>query len=190
MPSKPRHLLNGRDMAYSIIPLVLVCLVLAGASRACSFSPQGPTAGPVPTVDVGSSLTSFARDVDFPVRVPGLPEGWQANSSDRRTVDGATGGESVRAGWIPPNGSYLRLAQSSAAEGPLLASEVSSRRSPTATVDLAGATWTVYTQEGSEPAWVTDLGDVRLSITGSGLDQDFRTLAVATTTAPPIDTTS
>ncbi|GAB2930463.1 DUF4245 domain-containing protein [Rhodococcus aerolatus] len=187
MPSKPRHLLSGRDMAYSIIPLVLICLVLAGASRACAFSPGGPQAAPPPTtIDAAATLSSQATTAGFPLRLPRLPEGWVANSSSRTTVRGATGGTSVGVGWISPDGRYLRLVQSSAATDPLLAAEVQGRRSPTSAEDLTGTSWTIYTQQGAEPAWVADLGPVRLLITGSGTEEDFRTLAIGTTSAEPL----
>jgi hypothetical protein len=186
MASKPRHLLSGRDMAFSIIPLVLICLVLAGASRACAFSPGGAQTAPPPTVDAAASLTTEGRSLDFPVRVPRVPDGWVANSANRQTVPGASGGTSVGTGWISPDGRYLRVVQSSAAVDPLLAQEAEGRRTPTSAEDLAGTSWTIYTRTAAEPAWVADLGPVRLLITGSGTDEDFRTLAIATTSADPV----
>lgn len=187
MPSKPRHLLSGRDMAYSIVPLVLICLVLAGASRACAFSPGGPQAAPPPvTVDAQASLSAEARTAAFPLRVPRLPDGWVANSTSRTTVRGAAGGDSVGVGFIAPDGRYLRLVQSAAATDPLVAAEVDGRRSPTSAEDLTGTSWTIYTQQGAEPAWVADLGPVRLLVTGSGTEEDFRTLAIGTTAADPL----
>ena len=186
MPSKPRHLLSGRDMAYSIIPLVLICLVLAGASRACSFSPGGPQAAPPVAVDAAASLTANARTVDFPVRLPGLPGGWTANSGSVTTVPGAAGGTVIATGWISPAGRYLRLAQSDASPDALRAEQLDGDRTPTSAEDLAGTSWTIFTATGSETAWVADLGTVRLLITGSGTDQEFRTLAISTTTADPL----
>ena len=186
MPSKPRHLLNGRDMAFSIIPLVLICLVLAGASRACSFSPGGPEAAPPVAVDAAASLSSNARTVDFPVRLPDLPGGWTANSGAVNTVPGAAGGTVIATGWISPAGRYVRLAQSDASPDALRAQQLDGSRTPTSTEDLAGTSWTIYTAAGAETAWVADLGPVRLLITGSGADEEFRTLAISTSMADPL----
>jgi hypothetical protein len=51
---------------------------------------------------------------------------------------------------------------------------------------VGGATWDVYTKKGSEPAWVSDLGPVRLLITGSGSDAEFAQLATAVLARPPL----
>ena len=45
-PQKPRMLQDGRDMFWSIAPLVIACIVLAGMLGMCSFAPNGPGKGP------------------------------------------------------------------------------------------------------------------------------------------------
>lgn len=173
-------------MFLSIVPLVLVVLALAGLARACSFSPGGPTAGAPPSVDVTAALSADARTVGFPLRLPGLPAGWVANSGNRHTVSGAGGGVSEDTGWISPAGRYLRLAQSSASEDALVRDEVGRRRTASGTTSAGGHDWVVYAQADVETVWVADLGDVRLLITGSGSDVEFQTLAAATVQAVPL----
>ena len=47
-PAKSRLLQDGRDMFWSIAPLVLACVVLAGVLGMCSFQASGPGQGPAP----------------------------------------------------------------------------------------------------------------------------------------------
>ena len=46
-PAKPRLLQDGRDMFWSLGPLVVGCIVLAGLVGMCSFQPGGSTKGPI-----------------------------------------------------------------------------------------------------------------------------------------------
>src|SRR6201991_4696823 len=48
-PAKSRLLQDGRDMFWSMAPLVLACVVLAGVLGMCSFQPAGPGKGPPPS---------------------------------------------------------------------------------------------------------------------------------------------
>lgn len=173
-------------MFLTMIPLVLIVLALAGLARACSFSPGGPSTGAPPSVDAHAALSEDARTVGFPVRLPVLPAGWVSNSGDRHTVPGAQGGVTADTGWITPKGAYLRLAQSSASEDALVADEVGRMRTASGTVSVDGRDWVAYAQPDAESVWVANLGDVRVLITGSGTDQDFRTLASATVQAAPL----
>jgi len=185
-PDKPRHLHTSRDMILSIIPLVLVVLALAGLARACSFSPGGPTASAPPSVDVSAALSADARTVSFPLRLPVLPAGWVSNSGNRHTVRGAQGGVAIDTGWITPAGRYLKLAQTNASENVLVADEAGGRRRASGTTAAGGRDWVVYAEQDAEPVWVADLGEVRLLVTGSGRNEDFRTLAAAVAQGSPL----
>jgi Protein of unknown function (DUF4245) len=48
-------------------------------------------------------------------------------------------------------------------------------------VVVGGVTWVAYTDDTREPIRVAALDGVRLLITGSGTDDEFRTLASAAT---------
>src|ERR1700734_1589597 len=50
-PAKPRLLQDGRDMFWSIAPLVVACIVLAGLVGMCTFAPGGTNRGQVPSYD-------------------------------------------------------------------------------------------------------------------------------------------
>lgn len=198
-PAKPRVLQDGRDMFWSLIPLVAVCVLLAGLVGMCSFGGRGPSEGPPPNYDAARALSADAAAVDFGVRLPKLPDGWQANSGARTGIeDGRTepGGKdkqraiATRVGYIAPSKMYMSVTQSDADETALVQS-IQKDVYPSGAEDVDGVTWVVYQGgEGTEPVWTTRLdspkGPTQVAITGAGSSEDFRTLAVGTQTAPPL----
>jgi hypothetical protein len=197
-PAKPRLLQDGRDMFWSIAPLVAACIILAGMVGMCAFSPGGVNRGPVPSYDAVSALRADAQTLGFPVRLPRLPEGWRPNSGGRGGIpDGRTDpstGQRLRAvtstvGYISPAGMYLSLTQSNADEAKLVGS-IHPSMYPSGTVDVDGTRWITYQGDGAEAVWTTRLnspaGPAQVAITGAGDVDQFRTLAVATQTQPPL----
>ncbi|WP_070380545.1 DUF4245 domain-containing protein [Rhodococcus sp. WMMA185] len=181
---KPRILHNNRDMVWSLVPLVLFCVLIAAIASQCTFSPGGPTSGPIPSFDMNAALNYDAEDLSFPVREPVIPEGWTPNSGSRSVVSGDEGGDSSTVGFITPAGRYIQLTQSDATETALVSFVAGGPRTATGTEDVAGYNWIVYGGEGVEPIWVSDLGDVRILLTGSASEEDFRQLATAVADAP------
>ena len=154
----------------------------------------------MPSYDAASALQADALTLGFPVRLPRLPEGWQANSGGRGGIDdGRTDpstGQRSRAvtstvGYISPTGMYLSLTQSNADEDKLVGSI-----HPSMYPDGAPSTWTASdgsstrATDGVEPVWTTRLnspaGPAQIAITGAGSTDEFRTLAAATQTQPPL----
>jgi hypothetical protein len=190
---------DGRDMFWSMAPLVLACIVLAGVVGMCSFAPGGIHQGPVPSYDAVGALNADAQTLGFPVRLPRLPAGWKPNSGGRGGIsDGRTDpktGQKLRAvtsivGFISPSGEYLSLTQSNADEAKLV-NAVHTSMYPTGTVDVNGVRWITYQGDGGvEPIWTTRLtspaGPEQVAITGAGSEAEFRTLAEATQTQPPL----
>ncbi|MDD7811147.1 DUF4245 domain-containing protein [Mycobacterium sp. CSUR Q5927] len=198
-PAKPRLLQDGRDMFWSIAPLVLACIVLAGVAGTCSFHPGGMSPGPVPSYDAVAALNADAQTLGFPVRLPALPEGWQPNSGSRGSItDGRTDakGQRLRAvtsrvGYITPTGMYVSLTQSNADETALVTA-IRPGLHATGSEDVDGTGWVVYQGEG-EPVWTTRLtstgGPAQLAITGAAAAEQFRVLAAAVQTQAPLPTT-
>ena len=206
-PAKPRLLQDGRDMFWSLMPLVLGCILLAGLVGMCSFQ-LGTKKGPIPSYDAASALRADAATLGFPIRMPVLPSGWQPNSGGRGGIENGrtdpSTGQRLNAatsvvGYISPTGEYLRLTQSNADEEKLVRS-IHSSAYPTGTVDVAGTSWVVYRGAGhgtdqtggadAEPIWTTRLtgpgGATQVAITGAGSADQFRTLASATQSQPPL----
>ncbi len=163
--------------------LVPVILLLGGLSR-CSFSPGGPSVdrGAVPIVDAPAELRGLAPQIEFGLRIPAVPPNWPSNSVDQVVVED---GRAVRTGYLTADRRYLRLLQSDASEQAVLVSDTGGVPIARGTTEVAGQRWVVYGAEGAEPVWVAEVpapgtASVRLLITGSGTEADFRTLAAAT----------
>jgi hypothetical protein len=186
-PAKPRLLQDGRDMFWSMAPLVLACIVLTGLVGMCSFQPFGPSPGKVPSYDAAAALRADAADIGFGVRLPQPPPGWQPNSGSRGRIDGAG---TATVGYLAPRGMYLSVTQSNADEHHLVAS-IHDDMYPTGVQDVDGVSWIVYRGgEATEPVWTTRIdgpaGATQIAMTGAGGPADFRTLAVATQSQPPL----
>ncbi|OBA57462.1 hypothetical protein A5647_23435 [Mycobacterium sp. 1100029.7] len=202
-PAKPRLLQDGRDMFWSLAPLVIGCIVLAGLVGMCSFEPTGANKGTIPSYDAATALRADAQTLGFPIRLPVLPAGWQANSGGRGGIEnGRTSGNqrlnaaTSTVGYISPTGMYVSLTQSNADEDKLVGS-IHPSAYPTGTVDVAGTNWVIYRATGqggadAEPIWTTRLtgpgGVAQIAITGAGSTDQFRTLATATQSQPPLPT--
>ena len=198
-PAKSRLLQDGRDMFWSIAPLILACLALAGMLGMCSFQPAGPGQGPIMEYNAPLAMQADADTLHIPIRLPQLPEGWQANSGGRDGIEaGSTDPQTgavtravvSRVGFIAPSGMYLSLTQSNADETKLV-NQISGGMAPTGTEDVDGVSWVVYEGgERGEPVWTTRLagptGPAQIAITGAGSNDDFRTLAEATQTQEPL----
>lgn len=202
-PAKSRLLHDGRDMFWSMAPLVVACIVLAGMLGMCSFQAGGPGQGPVPSYDAPAALRADAAALKIPIRIPALPDGWQSNSGSRGGIEGGrtdlATGQPLRAvsstvGYLAPSGLYVSLTQSNADEEKLVGS-LDSDVVPTGVQDVDGVKWVVY--EGSdrdgkpaEPVWTARLtgptGAAQIALTGAANAGDFRTLAAATQTAAPL----
>ena len=150
-------------MFWSLAPLVVACVILAGIVGMCSFAPSGPGSGPAPNYDAPAALQADADALRIPIRLPALPEGWRANSGSRAGIEaGRTdpSGQLARAvsstvGYLTPTGMYLALVQSNADEEKLVGS-IDPDLVPTGTQDVDGVRWVVYDGgEGGEPVWTT-----------------------------------
>lgn len=170
-------------MVWSLAPLVLFCVIIAGIASQCTFSPGGPTAGPIPEFDLDAALDYDAKELDFPIRHPGVPDGWTPNSGSRAIVDG---GDASTVGFITQAGRYVQLTQTNADETPLVAFIAGEPRTATGTEEAGGHSWVVYGGEGVEPIWVSDFTDTRIAVTGSGSAGEFEQLANAVGEAQPL----
>ena len=202
-PQKPRLLQDGRDMFWSIAPLVIACVVLAGLLGMCSFAPNGPGKGPAPSYDAPAALQADADALKIPIRLPRLPDGWQSNSGSREGIEGGrtdpASGQQSRAvsstvGYLAPSGMYVSLTQSNADEDKLVAS-INPDLYPAGTQDVDGVKWVVYQGGGqddkpAEPLWTTRLngqgGPAQIAITGAAGTDEYRTLAAATQSQSPL----
>jgi hypothetical protein len=199
--AKPRLLQDGRDMFWSLAPLVVACIVLAAVLGMCSFAPGGPGAGPAPNFDAPAALRADADALRIPIRLPELPPGWRANSGSRAGIEGGrsiAAGQPTRAvsstvGYLTPTGTYIALTQSNADEEKLVGF-IDTDMVPTGTQDVDGTGWVVYEgDDGSEPVWTARLnspsGPAQIAIKGAAGTDEYRTLAAAVQKQPPLAAT-
>ncbi len=190
-------------MFWSLIPLVIGCILLAGMVGMCSFQPSSGNKAVIPSFDAAQALRMDAATLGFPIRQPHLPDGWRSNSGSRGGIENGrtdpSTGQRLNAptstvGYISPTGMYLSLTQSNADEDKLVRS-IHPSAYPTGAVDVAGTNWVVYQGDGqrgadAEPVWTTRLtgpsGATQIAITGAGSTDQFRTLASATQSQPPL----
>lgn len=182
-----------RDLIWACLILVPVALLIFSVGGSCSFSPGAPAedAASAPTVDAPARIAEYARGSTFPLRLPDVP--FRVNSTDRGPVEG--GGTAVRIGFVTPDADFLSLVQTDGSVEGVLATESGSAGRgdgpPTmrGTVQAGGLTWEVYGAEGGEPFRIATLPgrpEVRVLVTGSASDEQFRTLAEALVAAPPV----
>jgi len=162
-------------MIAAVGVLVFIVLVLGFLSGGVGFSP-GPVADPsaVRVVDAPAQLRGLAGSVPFAVRAPATPAGWRSNSVGTDVVGDR---KAVRVGYLTPSAGYLQLQQSDATEEALLTAL--GGRPAQGAQDVAGTRWVVYGTRPAEPVWIADVKGVRLALTGSATDDEFRTLATA-----------
>lgn len=176
-----------RDMIISMAVLLPIVAFVAVLSRGCSFSPGGPTVDPsqMPRVDSHAVFAESARRLSFPIRDPALPANWRASTVEQRLAPG--GASAVRVSWITDGGRYMRLVQTTAEEGALVADETGGGR-PIArgAIPVAGQQWVSYQGANDEQAWARQAGGVIWVITGDGVDAEFSVLANAVETARPL----
>lgn len=185
-------------MFWSMAPLVLVCIVLAGVLGMCSFAPNGPGQGPLPVFDAPAALKADAETLKIPIRLPQLPDGWHPNSGSRGSMAGGrtdSAGRPARAvisrvGYLAPTGMFVSLTQSDADEQKLVQS-IDTELVPTGTQSVNGVNWIVY--EGGEdvqPVWTTRLkgptGPAQIAVTGRAGTDEYRTLAAAAQAQSPL----
>jgi len=181
-PTKPtRSALTVRDLLGALALLVVVVLAIGGLTRGCAFAPAGPTVDPSagPTVDARAQLRALAGSTPFALRVPAVPADWRSNAVGVVRV-GPAGNRAVRTGYLTPPGRYLRVTQSDADEAELLREEARGAPVASGAVDVDGTSWVTYTDGTREPIRIATVDGVRLVITGSGDDAEFRALATGT----------
>ncbi|APA95907.1 DUF4245 family protein [Nocardia seriolae] len=186
---KPRSQNDYKDLIWSLAPLVLICLVIAGIASQCSFSTGGPKQGKIPDFNVKAALTDDARLLSFPIRLPALPDTdpnkWTPNSGSHDTITGTGGGDTSTVGFITPEGTYMQLTQSNATVD-VLAKKYAPNRTVSGTQQHGGHMWSIYAEPGTEPTWISDFGDVRILIKGAGNGAAFDTLSTAMGQAQPL----
>ena len=175
-------------MFWSMAPLVLACIVLAGVLGMCSFAPNGPGQGPAPTYDAPAALQADADAPEDPdpaaEAARGLAGQLRQPRRHRRRPHRPVRASRSRAvsldGRLPgAHRHVLSLTQSNADEDKLVAS-IDADLYPTGTQDVDGVNWVVY--EGGEDGARAGVDHPAERPDRPGADRDNRCRAVRMST--------
>lgn len=169
-----------------MIPLVALILIFTALAGQCSFNPGGPEPGAPPQFNAELALEYDATVVDFPIRIPDVSEDWQANSGVRDEPADDRTGTVTWVGYVTADSLYLRFSQSDVSEADLVAYHTGDPEAQEGAATVGETSWTVYRAANGEPIWVADLGEVRVGLTGSASDAQFRELAEKVVDAEPV----
>ncbi|WP_035720144.1 DUF4245 domain-containing protein [Gordonia shandongensis] len=183
MADKPRILQDSRDLIWSLLPLVLIALVIAGIAGSCSWGFGDKAAQEsIPSFDVRDGLKADAASMPFAVRHPAVPTSWKPNSGSTQEV-GSTVSSNV--GWIADSGAYVQLTQTDATEEQLVMKLAGSEAAGEGVETIRGLRWVKYRGE-DDKVWIADMGDARVAVKTRGGADLLTTLATAVTEASPI----
>ncbi|GAB25520.1 hypothetical protein GOPIP_085_00200 [Gordonia polyisoprenivorans NBRC 16320 = JCM 10675] len=186
MAQKPRYLVSGKDMIWSIIPLLAICALVAIASGNCSVGLTGSASDDRRSpFDVQGALLSDSQTLPFPIRKPPDPAGWKPSSGSRENVAGHV---VSNVGWITNSGSYVQLTQTDASEDELVdhLADGSTVASGTGTREIGGQRWVTYSTHDGNKFWITDLGSVRIAVMSTGSDSGMATMAESVIEQQPL----
>lgn len=169
---KPRIFQGGRDIALSLLTIIVVMVAAVAFTGMCTFNQGAPENGPVQEVDAQQFLSLEARAMPYPVRAPAMPEGWVPNSARRQALAGEPA--SV-VGWVIGTDGYIQLTQTGAAYDTAVAEYDADPRELARTLSVAGHEVAVWTSPESDvrDLWTVDLGDVRLLLSGAATEELF-----------------
>ncbi|WP_226359151.1 DUF4245 family protein [Pseudonocardia sp. ICBG601] len=183
-----------RDLIWACLILVPVALLIFSVGGSCSFSPGGPAedAASAPASTPRARIAEYARGSTFPLRAAGRA-GFRPGQLHRSSWPGRGRRHRRASGFVTPDADFLSLRPDRRVGRGRPRHRVrlrGARRRPprrcAAPCRRGGLTWEVYGAEGGEPFRVATLPgrpEVRVLVTGSASEDQFRTLADALTTA-------
>ena len=167
--------LNAANMARSLLPVVLICLALAGwaAFRQSSVDP-------VLEVDPTRTVRAAAERAGYELLAPsGLPDGYRATSA-RTNAGGAEEGEPVtlEIGYLTPAEEFAGFVISDDPEADALRTVLDGAQGGDE-VDIGGDAWTRATTTRGETALTREAGGATVLVFGSAPDEELTEVAAA-----------
>ncbi|MGY0003586.1 DUF4245 family protein [Micromonospora sp. I033] len=166
---KARSERSPKDMALSLLVLLVPIALLLAFYRGFLGGDQPVTVDPAPAVEQARAANAF------PVAVPhDLGSDWRTVSARYQTEPG---GGTLRLGYLTPEGRGAQLVQSNVPAEKLLPAELSGGQ-PQGAVDLpGGASWQRYTARGNEQALVLLEPNRTVIVVGDAGEAELRELA-------------
>ncbi|WP_405113723.1 DUF4245 domain-containing protein [Micromonospora sp. NBC_01405] len=168
---KSRSERSPKDMAISLLVLLVPIVLLLAFYRGFLGGDQPSTVDPAPALEQAHAANAF------PVSQPtGLGDDWKTVSASYRSVEG---GSSLRIGYLTPEGRGAQLVQSSVPPEQLLPAELTAEGQPQGPTELGGRSWQRYTARGNEQALVLLEPDRTVIVVGDARENELRRLADA-----------
>jgi hypothetical protein len=166
---------NAANMVRSLLPLVVICLVIVAWT---TWRQSGDEA--IHTVDPSTTIQLAAARASYPVLAPAdLPDGYRVTSA-RTDAGNATDGDPVtlEIGYLTPSEEYAGFVVSDDPESGEV-DEIVSHAEDDGTAKIGGETWQRLTTSRGETAFVRQVGDVTVAVTGSAQDDELQAVAAA-----------
>ncbi|MEV1285783.1 DUF4245 domain-containing protein [Micromonospora sp. NPDC049679] len=171
VPEKHRLMRSPKDIAMSLLVLLVPIAVLLGFYRVVLDADAPVVVDPAPVVAEARSANAF------PVSEPtGLGDGWHPTSAGFRQVDGA---RTLRIGYVTPSGGGLQLVQSNVPVEKLLPAELTDAAQSEGSAQVGGRAWQRYTARRGEQALVLLEPTRTVLIVGGASEAELTTLAGA-----------
>ncbi len=167
--------LTFANMARSLLPLVLICLLVVAW---VTFRQSGDVG--VRTVDPSSTVALAAARADYDVLAPtGLDEGYRTTSA-RTDAGNAAPGDPVtlEIGYLTPSEEFAGFVVSDDRGAEPVAAVLDGAEEQ-GTVDVGGERWTRSTTVDGETTLSREADGVTVLVTGSAPDEELRTVAEA-----------
>ncbi|KXI19670.1 hypothetical protein HMPREF3227_00289 [Corynebacterium sp. CMW7794] len=182
---KPKIFEGGKDMVLSLGVVVIMMLVVVGATGLCTVNPEETNYARENPVDAQSFLDLESRTTETALRLPQVPEGWTPNSARRSSVAGET---AAIVGWVTAEEGFIQAAQTAVPLDDALKNYDGAYRADRSSRTVDGTDVQVFASEDADvrPLWGFDLGDERVILTGSASDDDYEALVRAFVAAQPL----
>ena len=168
--------MNAANMARSLLPLVLICLVIVWWT---SFR-QSADVQPIREIDPSSTVDLAAARAGYQVLVPqGLDEEYRPTSA-RTDAGDAGGGDPVtlQIGYVTPSEEFAGFVVSDDRRADAVAGVLDGAQDD-GTVEVQGESWTRSTTEKDETALWREVDGVIVVVSGSASDAELETVASA-----------
>ncbi|MFF5070194.1 DUF4245 domain-containing protein [Micromonospora olivasterospora] len=168
---KVRSERSPKDMAISMLVLLIPIALLLAFYRGFLGGDQPATVDPAPALDQARAAQAF------PVTRPaGLGPDWKTVSASYRSVEG---GSNLRLGYLTPEGRGAQVVQSDVPPERLLPAELTAEGRPQGPTEVSGRSWQLYTARGNEQALVLLEPDRTVIVVGDARENELRQLAGA-----------
>jgi hypothetical protein len=168
--------MNAANMARSLLPLVLICLVIVWWT---SFR-QSADVQPIREIDPSSTVDLAAARAGYQVLVPqGLDEEYRPTSARTDAGDAGEGDPvTLQIGYVTPSEEFAGFVVSDDRRADAVAGVLDGAQDD-GTVEVQGESWTRSTTEKDETALWREVDGVIVVVSGSASDAELETVAAA-----------